>query len=148
MLNEVPYRGTAMPPTDPLIYRFYEMVMVNGPAWKALIGKVCGEGRPPAMLMMPGRSVSLRISRMADEFILAARLARVHWVMLGLSREKPGITRAKIFNRWQPLVARLACSEERPLSASSSVVPRAQTQGFALAASTTPSPPATTPYRD
>jgi cyanate lyase len=31
MLNEVPYRGTAMPPTDPLIYRFYEMVMVNGP---------------------------------------------------------------------------------------------------------------------
>jgi cyanate lyase len=37
MLNEVPYRGTPMPPTDPLIYRFYEMVMVNGPAWKALI---------------------------------------------------------------------------------------------------------------
>jgi len=37
MLNEVPTRGTPMPPTDPLIYRFYEMVMVNGPAWKALI---------------------------------------------------------------------------------------------------------------
>jgi cyanate lyase len=37
MLNEEPYRGTPMPPTDPLIYRFYEMVMVNGPAWKALI---------------------------------------------------------------------------------------------------------------
>jgi cyanate lyase len=32
MLNEVPYRGSAMPPTDPLIYRFYELVMVNGPA--------------------------------------------------------------------------------------------------------------------
>src|ERR1700722_18612915 len=32
MLNEVPYRGAPMPPTDPLIYRFYEMVMVNGPA--------------------------------------------------------------------------------------------------------------------
>ena len=34
MLNEVPMRGdgTPMPPTDPLIYRFYEMVMVNGPA--------------------------------------------------------------------------------------------------------------------
>ncbi len=31
MLNEVPMRGMAMPPTDPLIYRFYEMVMVNGP---------------------------------------------------------------------------------------------------------------------
>src|SRR5262249_54850928 len=36
MLNEVPLRGTPMPPTDPLIYRFYELVMVNGPAWKAL----------------------------------------------------------------------------------------------------------------
>src|SRR6478672_4982284 len=32
MLNEVPMRGTGTPmrPTDPLIYRFYEMVMVNG----------------------------------------------------------------------------------------------------------------------
>jgi cyanate lyase len=37
MLNEVPLRGTQMPPTDPLLYRFYELVMVNGPAWKALI---------------------------------------------------------------------------------------------------------------
>jgi cyanate lyase len=37
MLNEVPLRGTPMPPIDPLIYRFYELVMVNGPAWKALI---------------------------------------------------------------------------------------------------------------
>ena len=24
--------GTPMPPTDPLIYRFYELIMVNGPA--------------------------------------------------------------------------------------------------------------------
>jgi cyanate lyase len=44
MLNEVPYRGTAMPPTDPLLYRFYEMVMVNGPAWKALIEEEFGDG--------------------------------------------------------------------------------------------------------
>ena len=44
MLNEIPYRGTAMPPTDPLIYRFYEMVMVNGPAWKALIEEEFGDG--------------------------------------------------------------------------------------------------------
>ena len=33
-----------MPPTDPLIYRFYEMVMVNGPAWKALIEEEFGDG--------------------------------------------------------------------------------------------------------
>jgi cyanate lyase len=44
MLNEVPYRGSAMPPTDPLIYRLYELVMVNGPAWKALIEEEFGDG--------------------------------------------------------------------------------------------------------
>jgi cyanate lyase len=44
MLNEVPNRGTPMPPTDPLIYRFFELVMVNGPAWKALIEEEFGDG--------------------------------------------------------------------------------------------------------
>lgn len=44
LLNEVPYRGMPMPPTDPLIYRFYELVMVNGPAWKALIEEEFGDG--------------------------------------------------------------------------------------------------------
>lgn len=46
MLNESPMRGegTAMPPTDPLIYRFYELVLVNGPAWKAIIEEQFGDG--------------------------------------------------------------------------------------------------------
>lgn len=44
MLNEVPTRGTQMPPADPLLYRFYELVMVNGPAWKALIEEEFGDG--------------------------------------------------------------------------------------------------------
>jgi cyanate lyase len=44
MLNEIPHRGAPMPPTDPLIYRFYELVMVNGPAWKALIEEEFGDG--------------------------------------------------------------------------------------------------------
>ena len=44
MLNEVPHRGTPMPPTDPLIYRFYELVMINGPAWKELIQEEYGDG--------------------------------------------------------------------------------------------------------
>jgi len=44
MLNEVPNRGTAMPPADPLLYRFYELVMVNGPALKALIEEEFGDG--------------------------------------------------------------------------------------------------------
>jgi cyanate lyase len=46
MLNEVPMRGhgTPMPPTDPLIYRLYELVMINGPALKALIEEEFGDG--------------------------------------------------------------------------------------------------------
>ena len=46
MLNETPMRGegTTMPPTDPLIYRFYELVLVNGPAWKAIIEEEFGDG--------------------------------------------------------------------------------------------------------
>ena len=44
LLNEVPMRGMPMPPTDPLIYRFYELVMINGPAWKALIEEEFGDG--------------------------------------------------------------------------------------------------------
>jgi cyanate lyase len=44
LLNEVPMRGSAMPPTDPLIYRLYELVMVNGPALKVLIEEEFGDG--------------------------------------------------------------------------------------------------------
>jgi cyanate lyase len=46
MLNEVPMRGqsTPMPPTDPLIYRLYELILVNGPAMKLLIEEEFGDG--------------------------------------------------------------------------------------------------------
>jgi len=44
MLNEVPLRGTPMPPTDPLIYRFYELVQVYGTTWKELIQEEFGDG--------------------------------------------------------------------------------------------------------
>jgi cyanate lyase len=46
LLNEVPMRAAcpSMPPTDPLIYRFYELVLVNGPAWKELIQEEFGDG--------------------------------------------------------------------------------------------------------
>ncbi|HYH17068.1 MAG TPA: cyanase [Azospirillum sp.] len=46
MLNEVPYRGSipALPPTDPLIYRFYELVMVYGTTFKELIQEEFGDG--------------------------------------------------------------------------------------------------------
>ena len=46
LINEVPMRGTGtpMPPTDPLIYRFYELILVNGPALKVLIEEEFGDG--------------------------------------------------------------------------------------------------------
>jgi cyanate lyase len=46
MLSEVPYRGSLPPgpPTDPLIYRFYELVQVYGTTWKELIQEEFGDG--------------------------------------------------------------------------------------------------------
>ena len=46
LLTEVPYRGSlpALPPSDPLIYRFYELVQVYGTTWKALIEEEFGDG--------------------------------------------------------------------------------------------------------
>jgi cyanate lyase len=46
LLQEVPYRGS-LPgaiPTDPLIYRFYELVQVYGTTWKELIEEEFGDG--------------------------------------------------------------------------------------------------------
>ncbi len=46
LLQEIPYRGslpTAVP-TDPLIYRFYELVQVYGTTWKSLIEEEFGDG--------------------------------------------------------------------------------------------------------
>ena len=62
MLNEVPMRGAGspMPPTDPLIYRFYELVLVNGPAWKALIEEEFGDG------IMSAIDFDMQIERQAD----------------------------------------------------------------------------------
>jgi cyanate lyase len=46
LLQEVPYRGSLpeLPPTDPLIYRFYELVQVYGTTWKELIQEEFGDG--------------------------------------------------------------------------------------------------------
>jgi cyanate lyase len=46
LLSKVPMRGqnSPMPPTDPLLYRFCELPMVNGPAWKELISEKFGDG--------------------------------------------------------------------------------------------------------
>jgi cyanate lyase len=60
LLNEIPMRGTPMPPTDPLIYRFFELVMVNGPAWKELIQEEFGDG------IMSAIDFDLEIERLPD----------------------------------------------------------------------------------
>jgi cyanate lyase len=46
LLTESPNRGAGvtMPPTDPLIYRFYELVQNYGMTWKQLIEEEFGDG--------------------------------------------------------------------------------------------------------
>ena len=46
LLAQAPYRGclpTAVP-TDPLIYRFYELIQVYGTTWKDMIHEEFGDG--------------------------------------------------------------------------------------------------------
>ena len=46
LLQEPPYRGSlpTTVPTDPLIYRFYELIQVYGTTWKELIQEEFGDG--------------------------------------------------------------------------------------------------------
>jgi cyanate lyase len=60
LLTEVPIRGTSMPPTDPLIYRFYELIMINGPALKALIEEEFGDG------IMSAIDLDMELARQSD----------------------------------------------------------------------------------
>ena len=63
LLQEVPYRGslpTAVP-TDPLIYRFYELVQVYGTTWKALIQEEFGDG------IMSAIDFDMAIERQPDQ---------------------------------------------------------------------------------
>ena len=62
LLQEVPYRGslpTAVP-TDPLIYRFYELVQVYGTTWKELIQEGFGDG------IMSAIDFDMQIERLPD----------------------------------------------------------------------------------
>ena len=62
MLNEPPYRGSipSLPPTDPLIYRFYELVMVYGTTFKELIQEEFGDG------IMSAIDFDMVMERLAD----------------------------------------------------------------------------------
>jgi cyanate lyase len=45
-LRDIPYRGSlpTAAPTDPLIYRFYELLQVYGTTWKEMIQEEFGDG--------------------------------------------------------------------------------------------------------
>jgi cyanate lyase len=62
LLGESPYRGSLPPgpPTDPLIYRFYELLQVYGTTWKALIEEEFGDG------IMSAIDFDMTLERVAD----------------------------------------------------------------------------------
>ncbi len=44
-LADIPFRGSvSLPPSDPTIYRFYELLQNYGTTWKALIEEEFGDG--------------------------------------------------------------------------------------------------------
>jgi cyanate lyase len=63
LLQEVPYRGSlpTTVPTDPLIYRFYELVQVYGTTWKELIQEEFGDG------IMSAIDFDMAIERLPDQ---------------------------------------------------------------------------------
>jgi cyanate lyase len=63
LLQEVPYRGSlpTTVPTDPLIYRFYELVQVYGTTWKELIQEEFGDG------IMSAIDFDMAIERQQDQ---------------------------------------------------------------------------------
>jgi cyanate lyase len=62
LLTEIPYRGGLPPgpPTDPLIYRFYELIQVYGTTWKALIEEEFGDG------IMSAIDFDMQLERLPD----------------------------------------------------------------------------------
>jgi cyanate lyase len=63
LLQEIPYRGSLPTPvpTDPLIYRFYELMQVYGTTWKELIQDEFGDG------IMSAIDFDMAIERQPDQ---------------------------------------------------------------------------------
>jgi cyanate lyase len=63
VLTEIPYRGSVpgAVPTDPLIYRFYELMMVYGTTWKELIQEEFGDG------IMSAIDLDMTLERQPDQ---------------------------------------------------------------------------------
>ena len=62
LLAAIPYRGSlpSVPPTDPTIYRFYELIQVYGPTWKELIHDEFGDG------IMSAIDFEMKMERLPD----------------------------------------------------------------------------------
>lgn len=62
-LEAIPYRGSlpSLPPTDPLIYRFYELLLVYGTTWKEMIGEEFGDG------IMSAIDFDMALERLPDQ---------------------------------------------------------------------------------
>ncbi len=62
LLAEIPYRGSlpTVPPTDPTIFRFYELLQVYGPTWKELIHDEFGDG------IMSAIDFEMKMERLPD----------------------------------------------------------------------------------
>jgi cyanate lyase len=71
LLQAIPYRGSlpGAVPTDPLIYRFYELVMVYGTTWKELIQEEFGDG------IMSAIDFDMTLERQPDQKGDRARIA-------------------------------------------------------------------------
>jgi cyanate lyase len=61
-LTAIPHRGSlpAAVPTDPLIYRFYELINVYGTTWKEIIQEEFGDG------IMSAIDFDMTIERQSD----------------------------------------------------------------------------------
>ena len=81
--------GSPMPPTDPLIYRFYELVLVNGPAWKELIEEEFGDG------IMSAIDFDMMMERLPDPKGDRVKIAHVRQVpavqVLRRDRQRAGV---------------------------------------------------------
>ena len=62
LLEAIPYRGSlpALPPSDPLIYRFHELLSVYGTTFKQMIEEEFGDG------IMSAIDFDMNLERQAD----------------------------------------------------------------------------------
>jgi cyanate lyase len=74
---------------NPLIYRFYELVLVNGPAWKALIEEEFGDG------IMSAIDFDMEITRLPDPKGDRARIGMtgkfLPFKYYGATGQRPGV---------------------------------------------------------